>query len=545
MLNPFPPATAGLLVLVLVFCLLLRRLRIGPRAARVEEALASPWTTLAVAACTALFYWWVWGGTLSATPRVHDEAAYLLQARLFSGGHWTAPGPVLPDFFEQFHVLITPLIASKYPPGHSLLLTPGVLVGLPGSIPLLLNGLAGALVYMLGRRLANAGVGLLTWALWLGCLGNLLWRPTYYSEISTSALGLAAWWTLLRWREGGRGWLILSATCIGWGAVTRPLTMLAFAIPIGAAVLHDVVNRKRWRDLAAGVGAGVAVLSIIPLWSAQTTGSWRTTPLSVYRETYIPWDRLGFGLDSTPARRHLPPDMEPVVQDFLPVHAQYTAARAPALLIQRAGSAARSAWSGWRGPLVLVALVGLFLLPPAGVVGLATSVLLLLAYGAYAHKPGWTLYYLEILPMAGFLTALGISGLVRLLLRGNRESSSRLEPAWRCTLLAALMTPFLLGLTVQEGSQARRWLREQGEGHRTVETLLAGIPVGKAIVFVTYAPDRDIHDSYVTNEPVLDRARIWMVHDLGPRNDELIASAPDRVPYRFDEASGRMIRLRP
>src|SRR5262252_7196719 len=90
----------------------------------------------------------VWG-SLSAVPTVHDEAAYLLQARIFASGHWTAPAPPLPEFFEQYHVLVTPVLAGKYPPGHSLVLVPGIWLGAPGLMPIVLAGLAGGFVFLL------------------------------------------------------------------------------------------------------------------------------------------------------------------------------------------------------------------------------------------------------------------------------------------------------------------------------------------------------------------------------------------------------------
>src|SRR5689334_19629416 len=98
-----------------------------------------PLMAVAAGVLTTLLYWWVWGA-VRPVPALHDEAAYLLQARIFAGGHWTAPGRPLPEFFDQFYVLVTPVLASRYPPGHSLLLALGQLVGWPVLVPLILHG---------------------------------------------------------------------------------------------------------------------------------------------------------------------------------------------------------------------------------------------------------------------------------------------------------------------------------------------------------------------------------------------------------------------
>ena len=53
------------------------------------------WLPPVLGLVTILVYWWVWGA-LNPGPRHFDETAYLLQARIFAGGHWTAPGRPLP-----------------------------------------------------------------------------------------------------------------------------------------------------------------------------------------------------------------------------------------------------------------------------------------------------------------------------------------------------------------------------------------------------------------------------------------------------------------
>ena len=110
--------------------------------------------TVAFGAAGAAFLAWVWG-SLAEPPFIHDEAAYLLQADIFAAGRLSAPAPPLPEFFEQYHVLVTPRLAPKYPPAHALMLVPGMWLGLPGLMPVALHGLAGAMLFALARRLAN------------------------------------------------------------------------------------------------------------------------------------------------------------------------------------------------------------------------------------------------------------------------------------------------------------------------------------------------------------------------------------------------------
>ena len=45
---------------------------------------------------------------------------------------------------------------------------------------------------------------------------------------------------------------------------------------------------------------------LMPLHNSQVTGNWRTSPYARYTSLYLPFDRMGFGLDSTPAAMPLP-----------------------------------------------------------------------------------------------------------------------------------------------------------------------------------------------------------------------------------------------
>ena len=201
---------------------------LGGGATRV---LNSRWFPLAVGVVTAVFMTWMWGG-LDQLALIHDEAAYLLQARIYAGGHWTAPGLPLPEFFEQYHVFVTPILAPKYPPGHAMLLVPGIWLDLPGLMPVLLLGLCGALVFEVARRLTNPWVGLLAWFLWMTAPGIMDFDPGYFSETSTSALWMLGWYALLRWLEDDQPkWLAWLAFAIGLGFLCRPVTMVIFAIP--------------------------------------------------------------------------------------------------------------------------------------------------------------------------------------------------------------------------------------------------------------------------------------------------------------------------
>ena len=136
---------------------------------------------------------------------------------------------------------------------------------------------------------------------------------------------LLSWWLLAEWRTT-RKWpqLVGLAAVVGWGAITRPLTTLVLALPIAFVVVADVVRDRRWLPLAAALGVGCGVLGLLPLWSANTTGNWKLTPLTLYTRTYIPWDHPGFGLDTTAPLRTLRPDLLQVDSVFEALNREHT-----------------------------------------------------------------------------------------------------------------------------------------------------------------------------------------------------------------------------
>lgn len=471
--------------------------------------------------------WYAWGTSgLRPIAKVHDEQSYVLQAEIFASGRWTAPSPPIPEFFEQPHVMVVPAVASKYPPGNAMLLAPGALVGYPAVMSLLLSGITAALIFALAARVANPWVGMLTWLLWLTAPIVLRFQPSYFSEVTTTVTILLSWLALLRWHETcSRRWLLLVALAVGWCAITRPLTALAFAIPIGIVVLRDVSRTRRWKDLALATLVGTAVLAILPLWSARTTGNWRLTPIELYRQDYMAYDKIGFHVDTTPPRRGETPVLKTLNDYFLSAHKQQTVGRLPVTAFERIAALTVAFFQGWRVPLLVFFLAGLFFMSWPVRFAMLSALSAFLAHLAYAHYPPWTIYYVETAPAVSAVTALGLWHAARLLLRDDRG----------VRVAATLAAIVLVALGVQGVQHARVDHRVRASFDRLFRDQIARLPRKPAIVFIHYTPRSAQHISEVFNYPDLDSVPVWVVHDLGPRNAELRRMFPNRASYDFDE----------
>lgn len=506
------------------------------------RALASRGVVAFVFAATFAVLWYSWAAW-NPPPVVHDEMAYVLQAQIFARGVWALPSPPLPAFWEQPHVLVEPVLTSKYFPGHSLLMTPGVLLGWPALVPLLEQSTIGALLFVLARRIGGGGIGLLAWSIWLFTPMVLYFGAAYYSESTTAMCWLAGWYALLRWRDTRNvRWLAAVALFTGWDAITRPLTGVAYAIPIAVVVLRDVVRMRAWRQLGIAFATGTAVVALLAVWSANTTGNWRLTPQTLYTRMYMPYDVPGFGMDSTPPTRQLTPELVQLNHVYGSFHVTHRPSRLPGEILARVRSLGVSTWGTTAGILGLFALLGLFTLTRESAFALASCATLIAAYLLYATPPQWTLYYYETVATLAYFTAAGLAWAASMIGRPRGVAQSPAfhwrSPRWLRALAcggALLAVPGFVALRTIHGQHIsdRQFLSQFG-------ALLASIRDDKAVMFVRHSRMHNPHRALVRNVADPERERVWVVYDRGEvENARLMALTPARKAYLFDEDAGR------
>ncbi|HEV7705846.1 MAG TPA: glycosyltransferase family 39 protein [Gemmatimonadaceae bacterium] len=532
------------LLVVLLAAILGRFITLPKSMAAATRVLAFPAAPVVFGVITAVFMAWLFGG-LDQVATVHDEAAYLLQARIYASGHWVAPGLPLPQFFEQYHVFVTPILTPKYPPGHALLLAPGIWLGLPGLVPVLLVGLCGALTFALARRLANPWVGFFTWLFWLTSIGILDFLPTYLSETTTSALWMLGWFALVRWLEDDRPkWLNLLAFAIGLGFLTRPVTMVVFALPVAVVVLVRIARRKEWRELVQPFGVGFVFLGIWCLWCQRTTGSPLRAPYGLYSRYYFPDDVMGFGLTGLQPLRHLNPDMALFNEYVQLLHKDYTLANLPSQLWQRLVAIAANMWAT-RALFLPLAVLGLITTSRAVWLAVGTAALLVSAYLCVGHGATWTVYYVEFVPVLAFASVLGWWRLTSVI--ANKPLAwplANIPETTPNTVFAMIVGGLLL---MPYTTRAAPYIAGKKDERRAYQSdfrsMLRLIPDEHSMVFIRYSHTHSPHQSLVTNAPDLAKARVWTVYDLGADNVRLMRLDPTRKPYLFDEDQRILVPL--
>jgi len=480
----------------------------------------------------------VWGSLKKASIG-SDEAAYLLQAKIFASGKLVADARPLPEFFQQFHVFVTPVLAGKYPPGHSLLLTLGIWLGLPGLVPALSTAIMCGVVCVLAQRFVDDLTAALAVGLAVTSDIALRFNPSYFSETTTAMALVVSWWAILRYWETGRArWLALCGAAWALGAITRPLTMLACGVPMLILVAGIVGRRRVWGHLLAALPVAACILAFSAVWNARVTGHWYKLPWAEYARLYAPSDRLGFGASpNEPAASSLTTDERATVEVYRQLHAHYTIRDVPAAAADRAANIIRGTWSygGVPGLAILMA-VGLI---PIAVFRLTVGTVLcvFIAYLFFAIPPTWNLYYLELQAPLGFFTAVGLVGATRAAVRwaGTRGPAlAAYRPAVARTAVA-LVIVWLAVPALTRISSYRRAHADYRRYHERFLSAVASLPSPRSIVFVRYAPGHG-EEKLVENVPDLATAPVWVVHDCGIKNSALTALAPERVAYLYRES---------
>jgi hypothetical protein len=487
---------------------------------------------VALAAITTTWSSW---GSLDPPPTVGDEAAYLLQARLLAHGRIAGDAPPIPEFFEQAHVLVTPVLAPKYPIGFGLVLVPGVLLGAAALVPLLLSGLSGALLWTLARRACGTGVALLACAIWLAAPGAR-YRAGFFSETLTTPLIMLAWYSLLRWREHRRQpWLVAASMCVAGMVITRPLTAIAFAIPLALVIVPDVC-RGAWRQATAATMACLPLLSLLVLQNVASGGRWWELPYDRYTRTYIPFDHIGFGVDDRAPLRARPPDLERLAQALKAPHHDFTLTQVPAILVART----KVFLVDLAGPGALIAFlflaVGAMVVPPEVRFAGASGLLLFAVHSIYAHAPQWSIYYSEALPIAAVLAAAGFAWVsIQVARRFALDNATE-----RCAAVILLAAGIVAWPMPERVAIFRLYLEVSREPITRFQEAIASIS-GPAIVFVRYDQQQPLHRSLVENTADFSAAPLWIARDRGDENVRLIAMAPKRAAYIYDERERHIV----
>lgn len=239
-------------------------------------------------------------------PAIHDEFSYLLAADTFAHGRLTNPPHPMWIFFDTFHVLQHPTYASKYPPGQSVPMALGQILGHPWiGVLLTMAATVAAMTWMLQGWFSPP------WAL----LGGVLvlaylvlfqyWVDSYYNgSVATigATLVLGAFPRILTFGRA-RDSLLMGAGAVIL-ASSRPVEGFIFCIPpavaLSAHLLFRLGPHRKGRILRIVLPFSAVLISgllFLAYYNAKVTGNPLKFPYAIYQREYtnypiFAWQKL-------------------------------------------------------------------------------------------------------------------------------------------------------------------------------------------------------------------------------------------------------------
>lgn len=215
--------------------------------------IAVPVLALALGAAASL----VMQSVFAANPHLVDEIAQLFHARVFAAGRLAAAAPQPPEAFLITHTWITDAgWVAQYPPGHTLLLTLGLLAHAEWLVNPILGAASLVAVYVTARGLYGRRTALAAAVLWALSAWVLFMSGTYLNHVSAVALALLAWALIFGPRAPRISHLLGAGLALAAAAATRPLDAVAAALP----VLLWVGRSRQWPALLWMTTGGLPVM---------------------------------------------------------------------------------------------------------------------------------------------------------------------------------------------------------------------------------------------------------------------------------------------
>src|SRR5688500_786114 len=480
----------------------------------------------------------IWNGR-DLLPKSHDEHSYAIQTQMIARGRLWMPQHDLADFFESFQMLARPVYASIYFPGSALMYAPGVWLGLPPWVmPVIVSGLATGLAYLLATRLIDGVAGLLVVLLLLACQWFRLNATLVMSQPPMMLLGLGMLLAWLRWRETKDvKWAALIGACAGWAAIVRPVDALAFAVPIGVAMLWDFRGLARTRAAAM---IGIVILAAAPFLSLQlvlnkgTTGHWLRAPHTLYLERDQPQTTYGFHSPDPQARPHstLAQKQAYYAKFMVPDVERHQLKNLGSIIIERLKLTADVALP----TKLLLVFVAAGLFAVRGSPRIVIAAVPVLFFGMSVPYTFYMTHY--VIPIVVPLLFLVVLGAERLASWVSNAATRQLAS----TVAAAVLAVVAVGSL----PELNPWVADDmifAPKTILIRRWIADAVRAPAVVLVRYEPGENTHDEPVYNATVAwpDDAPVIVAHDLGPRNAELLAYyervSPGRNYYLIDRAT--------
>lgn len=437
-----------------------------------------------------------------------DEHSCYFLAECLRKGKLFVSSPPLSEFFNVVHVGNKGgKWFSVYPPGWPLIWSFGLRWGIVDWLNPVMSTLSIVFFYKAARRVFSPA------AAWLGLFlaaitPFFLFTSASYFSHSTCLLAIAVFlYAFVEWQNSDREafricWAVVVAFAVGYGLMTRYLTMFAIAAPFLLYHFMPVfLRRRKWSTSDTVVVVILALFTAVILYQNYAVSG---KPFRAPNQYDKSWERLGFRKNYTP--------LDGIIffvtrlfylADWMP--AAFVALFLIAVLAKRKFNAVQQLF---RYGFVLIAGAYFF-------------------YFSWGGNQFGPRYYYEGVLFLGIASA-------EYLIHRWRSAGCPLKKFMVCAVFVSLLAN--IHLLIKQAVYYEEVTRQRKDLYELAESSLRD----PAIVFIKgFIGDKLVmaEEDAVRNSPYLD-TRILYAHDLGVRNPELMALYPERKYYRgsYDRA---------
>ncbi len=206
------------------------------------------------------------------SPLLIDTIVQLFQAEIFQYGKFKASLPPLKEFFVTQHMIFDEGWYGQYPPGHSVILLLGNLLGEPLLISIVLAVSTTVILYKFVAGIYNQSIAKLSLFLILVSPFFIFMSASYMNHVSTLFLLLSFLYYFSLWEKSNK-WshLFLSGLFLGLTVTIRPLD----GIPCGLSIIIPtlILLKKRPYALIVGLCSLLPGLLLLLWYNSNTTGN--------------------------------------------------------------------------------------------------------------------------------------------------------------------------------------------------------------------------------------------------------------------------------
>jgi len=438
---------------------------------------------------------------LQGFPNSADEHAYLFQAQVFAQGRLSAVEHAQQEFLSPFYILAHEgKVFSVFPPGWPLILSIGMLLGVPAFVNPIIGGITVLVVFALGWILIGRRGAWISTALIVMCPFFLFNSASYFSHPACLLSVLLTILFLILWDHTENG---IYALCTGLFAslafITREYTsILLLVVPIIGIARHSI-NRKLF---IIWFVIGALPLFVFYLYNNQAiTGNW-LRPARFLLES----ERLGFGdrviqvFDYTETQHYGLNDAITNLLSNLGRLFLWAAPGVPLIALWGFWCKRDNPWFRYMAVSALILPLGYILYPSDG-----------------GNQYGPRFYYESVV----FLAFLATAGILSI---------------WKSIIKKGLFWSFVIVALVANGLLVWKhgvFYAEQIYGRRALYRLVERRDIHDAVVFVAVPSGDMTQGDLIRNLPDPTDSDVVYAWHLGRRNQELSESFKGRSFYLF------------